>query len=66
MRSMSRLKTMSLDYSLPESLLSRMKIGGLKFYVSGENLWTLTGLTKHTTNFDPEVIESGDPDPGEQ
>ena len=57
-----RLKTLSLDYSLPESLLSRMKIGGLKFYVSGENLWTLTGLTKHTTNFDPEVIESGDPD----
>ncbi len=57
-----RLKAITLDYSLPESLVSRVNLSAVKFYVSGENLWTLSGLTKHTTNFDPEVIESGDPD----
>lgn len=57
-----RLKSVTLDYSLPENLVSKMKLSAVKFYVSGENLWTLTGLTKHTKNFDPEVILSGDPD----
>ncbi|MEN6453144.1 MAG: TonB-dependent receptor [Prolixibacteraceae bacterium] len=57
-----RLKSMTLDYSIPASLTSKLKITSLKIYLTGENLWTLTGLTKHTTNFDPEVIESGDGD----
>ncbi|WP_321995527.1 TonB-dependent receptor [Draconibacterium orientale] len=55
-----RLKNVTLDYSLPEKVVDKLKLGDVKFYMSGENLWTLTGLTKHTTNFDPEVIESGD------
>ncbi|MEL7586242.1 MAG: TonB-dependent receptor [Prolixibacteraceae bacterium] len=57
-----RLKSMTIDYSIPSALASKLKISALKIYVSGENLWTLSGLTKHTTNFDPEVIESGDGD----
>lgn len=57
-----RLKSLTLDYSLPQQLLSKLNISAVRFYCTGENLWTWTGLTKHTTNFDPEVIESGDPD----
>jgi TonB-linked SusC/RagA family outer membrane protein len=57
-----RLKSLSIDYSLPKALTSRMKMSAVKIYLSGENIWTLSGLTKHTTNFDPEVIESGDSD----
>lgn len=57
-----RLKSVTLDYSLPENFVSKINLSAVKFYVSGENLWTLSGLTKHTKNFDPEVIESGDPD----
>ncbi|MBF6628813.1 MAG: SusC/RagA family TonB-linked outer membrane protein, partial [Proteiniphilum sp.] len=57
-----RLKSLTLDYSLPQQLLTKVKMSAVRFYCTGENLWTWTGLTKHTTNFDPEVIESGDPD----
>ena len=57
-----RLKSVTLDYSIPKVLIDKLKLSAVKFYVSGENLWTLTGLTKHTHNFDPEVIESGDSD----
>lgn len=57
-----RLKSLTLDYSLPQELLTKVKMSAVRFYCTGENLWTWTGLTKHTTNFDPEVIESGDPD----
>ncbi|SHE64474.1 TonB-linked outer membrane protein, SusC/RagA family [Mariniphaga anaerophila] len=57
-----RLKSVTLDYTLPADFVSDIKLTSVKFYVTGENLWTWTGLTKHTTNFDPEVIESGDPD----
>uniref|UniRef100_UPI0032164004 SusC/RagA family TonB-linked outer membrane protein n=1 Tax=uncultured Draconibacterium sp. TaxID=1573823 RepID=UPI0032164004 len=55
-----RLKNVTLDYTLPKDVVNKLKLGGVKFYVTGENLLTLTGLTKHTNNFDPEVIESGD------
>ena len=57
-----RLKSLTLDYSLPKALLSNGILSNVKFYLTGENLWTISGLTKHTTNFDPEVIESGDSD----
>lgn len=57
-----RLKSLTLDYTLPSNLTSKVKMSAVKFYVTGENLWTLTGLTKHTNNFDPEVIETGDSD----
>lgn len=57
-----RLKSLTLDYTLPKMLVSNWGLSSVKFYVTGENLWTLTGLTKHTSNFDPEVIQSGDGD----
>lgn len=57
-----RLKSLSLDYTLPKKLLSNTVFSNIRFYLTGENLWTASGLTKHTTNFDPEVILSGDQD----
>ena len=55
-----RLKNVTLDYTLPRKIVEKLKLSDVNIYMAGENLLTLTGLTKHTTNFDPEVIGSGD------
>ncbi|HEY9262968.1 TonB-dependent receptor [Chitinophaga sp.] len=46
-----RLKTIQLGYTLPESLLSRFKIQKIRFYASGQNLFTITKYS----GLDPEV-----------
>lgn len=46
-----RLKAVTLSYSLPTSLLKRLKIDNLKLYVSGQNLLTFTKYK----GYDPEV-----------
>jgi hypothetical protein len=47
-----RLKLVSLSYELPESLLSATKIiDGVRIYVSGQNLLTMTKYS----GTDPEV-----------
>ncbi|MVT12248.1 SusC/RagA family TonB-linked outer membrane protein [Chitinophaga sp. ysch24] len=51
-----RLKNISLGYTLPASILSRAKITGLRVYVTGQNLFELTGLFKA---YDPEIIGFG-------
>lgn len=38
-----RLRQVQLGYSLPKSLLQNVHIDRLRFYVSGENLFTITG-----------------------
>lgn len=50
-----RLKSATLSYDLPKSLLSKIKAGGAKFYVTGENLLTSTNYK----GFDPEVNFAG-------
>ncbi len=50
-----RLKNVTLGYTLPSSLLSRVGSKQIRFYVTGQNLLTLT----HYTGFDPEVSASG-------
>ncbi|GAA4496417.1 TonB-dependent receptor [Hymenobacter ginsengisoli] len=50
-----RLKNVTLGYTLPASLLSRISSKQIRFYVTGQNLITLT----HYTGFDPEVSASG-------
>ncbi|SHK58534.1 TonB-linked outer membrane protein, SusC/RagA family [Reichenbachiella agariperforans] len=50
-----RVKTVTLGYDLPSSLLSKANIKGLKVYVTGENLLTFTGYS----GFDPEVNAFG-------
>ncbi|MEX6688255.1 TonB-dependent receptor [Danxiaibacter flavus] len=46
-----RLKNISLGYSLPQSVLSRIRIKQVRVYVSAQNLFTITSYT----GFDPEV-----------
>lgn len=57
-----RLKNITLDYTFPKKIVEKMKIDGLRVYVSGDNLLTFTPMRKWTTTFDPEVISSGDSD----
>lgn len=46
-----RLSTLTLGYSLPKSLLSKVKIQNLRFYVTGYNLFCWTSYS----GYDPEV-----------
>lgn len=50
--SFTRLKSLTLGYTLPESLLKKQKVlQGAKFYITGRNLLTFTGFE----GVDPEV-----------
>ncbi|MBD1429824.1 TonB-dependent receptor [Sphingobacterium sp. DN04309] len=53
-----RLKTLTIDYSLPKEWTSKMKINRAQIFVSAQNLFTASGLFKNTENFDPEVMEA--------
>jgi hypothetical protein len=41
---------------MPGSLLNKLKLQGIYFYVSGENLATITKMPEH---FDPETANVG-------
>ena len=47
-----RMKSLSLGYALPSSLLSRFKIDKLRIYVQATNLFTITKYT----GLDPEIV----------
>lgn len=47
-----RLKNLTVGYSLPTSILGKAKISRARFYVSGENVFTLTKL--RSDYIDPE------------
>lgn len=49
-----RLKNLSLSYSLPTSLLSKIKVDRLKVYFQGQNLFTITNYL----GLDPESQSS--------
>ncbi|MCF0174868.1 MAG: TonB-dependent receptor, partial [Bacteroidales bacterium] len=51
-----RLKNVQIDYTFSNKLCQKMKIKGLKFYLSGENLLTFTPMHKWAPNFDPEAL----------
>lgn len=53
-----RLKTLTIDYSLPKQWISKMKMNRAQIFLSAQNLFTASGLFKHTENFDPEVMEA--------
>lgn len=57
-----RLKTITLAYSLPKKLTNRLKLFDVRFYLTGQNLWTYSPMYKINKNFDPEVIENSDPE----
>jgi TonB-linked SusC/RagA family outer membrane protein len=46
-----RLKTVSLGYNVPKTLLNKVKVKALRVFVSGQNLYTWTKYT----GLDPEV-----------
>lgn len=48
-----RLKNLTVGYTLPASLTSRWKIANLRFYLTGENIFTYKHLH---SNMDPEAI----------
>lgn len=51
-----RCKNLTLGYTLPRSWVAKTKVlSNVRFYVAGENLFTITGLTKL---FDPETINT--------
>lgn len=52
-----RLKTLTLDYTLPQRWVQGAKLSNVQLFLSAQNLFTFSGLFKHTDNFDPEVIE---------
>lgn len=46
-----RLNNLTVGYSLPKSIITRLKLTQLRFYVTGYNLWVWTKYS----GFDPEV-----------
>lgn len=52
-----RLKSVELGYSLPVSLVKRVKLSGARFFVNGYNLFTTTTLE----GMDPEGYNGGYP-----
>lgn len=44
-RTFARLQTASLSYSFPEHITKKLKVDNLKVYLSGTNLFTITGWT---------------------
>ena len=52
----ARVKQLTLGYSLPKELISRINIQGVRVYVTGANLITFTSLFK---GFDPEIVNFG-------
>ncbi len=51
----ARLKNVTLGYTLPENITGRFAVNNLRLFVSGENLFTLTGLKI----YDPETAGVG-------
>lgn len=49
--SFARLKNLQLGYTIPESMLSKVNVKGLRVYVQGINLFTLTKYS----GMDPEI-----------
>lgn len=51
-----RLKNAQIGYTFPKAWMNKAKIENLRIFLSGENLFTVTGLT---SQFDPEVLGTG-------
>lgn len=53
-----RLKNITLAYTFPKALISKVSLGALKVFVSAENLATISSLPK---GYDPERLSWGYP-----
>lgn len=56
-----RLKNLQLGYTLPSAWMQKAGLTKCRIFISGENLWTGTGLSKL---FDPETVDGGNSDSG--
>ncbi len=50
-----RLKTIMLGYTLPKKIVEKIRLSKVRFYVSADNLWTITKYT----GYNPEVGGNG-------
>jgi hypothetical protein len=50
-RSFMRVQDIRVNYDLPVNLVQKLRLGGLSFYVSGQNVLTITNWT----GLDPEL-----------
>lgn len=51
-----RMKNLQMGYTLPQMITNKLGISNLRFYVSGENLFVISGVRKL---FDPEAMGYG-------
>jgi TonB-linked SusC/RagA family outer membrane protein len=57
-----RLKNVNITYNLPKQWISKLGLSNAKVFVTGQNLLTITPLSKWAQNFDPELINGSDPE----
>ncbi|MEK6481742.1 TonB-dependent receptor [Catalinimonas sp. 4WD22] len=50
-----RMRTLQLAYNLPTPMMERLKLSGVRVYVSANNLFTITGYD----GYDPEAVNLG-------
>ncbi|HXO75618.1 MAG TPA: TonB-dependent receptor, partial [Puia sp.] len=55
-----RLKNLQIGYNLPAGLVQRAHLTAVRFYISGENIWTHSPMFKLTKDVDPESIGGSD------
>src|SRR6187401_3250901 len=53
-----RLREVVLSYSLPSTILTKLKLTAITFSVSGRNLWFLAPNVPKYTHFDPDINSS--------
>lgn len=53
-----RLKSLTIGYNLPKSLISKIGMDHAKVFFTGQNLWVWSPMFKVTKAIDPEAIES--------
>ncbi len=53
-----RLKNVQLGYSLPEKLLSKVKVSRARIYMSGQDLLTFSRLGQFNKIFNPEYVHN--------
>ncbi len=54
-----RLRNLTLGYSLPEQVCKKAKMGNVRIYLSGENLWYWSPLKRINEYYDPERMYAG-------
>ena len=55
-----RMKNIQIGYSLPQSIISKVKMSNARVFLSSENLWSLSPLYKLTRDLDAESIGRSD------